>query len=386
MEELKFYIKVQKVVAQLVAIVHKQAPEDLTELKEWLEKEKGAAEVIEMLTDDHQLEEEIALYQSCAKEEAKKSLRERIRQQHQRQRIVLYSRIAVIVILFFGAGIFIKKSVFTPKQIPVLLSNTSFTTPTLITVQGESIDLSNISGDSVSYLSENCCLRNKETAEYPQNNFPIALNQLIVPRQCNYQITLCDGSVVYLNAESRLEYPTEFAGDERRVRLTGEGYFEIRHDSRPFIVEVKQINIKVYGTKFNIRAYTDKEIKTVLLEGKIGISFQSTPGQEQILTPSQLSLINLETQQQSVVNTQIEKHIAWINGYLCYDGDSLQEMLQDIGRWYDIDFFFADQILKKMQVTASINKDASLKDILAMIQTTVNIKINQIERRYTITR
>ena len=188
-----------------------------------------------------------------------------------------------------------------------------------------------------------------------------------------------------VNAGSRLEYPNSFPSHERKVRLTGEAYFEIKHDGRPFMVEVRQASIRVYGTHFNINAYQETNIETVLVEGKVGVSIQDSTYQEKILKPNQLSRLNLLTGEQEIVDVDVQKYIAWTTGFLRYDNDSLELLIEDLSRWYGTNFDFKDNKLKNIRISASINKDTPLEEVLAMIQTTAKIKFHLIERRYIIT-
>ena len=123
-----------------------------------------------------------------------------------------------------------------------------------------------------------------------------------------------------------------------------------------------------------------------MVEGKIGISIRDSSHQEKILKPNQLSRLNLLTGEQKIVEVDIQKYIAWTTGFLRYDNDPLELLIQDLNRWYGSDFEFSNNNLKNIRISASINKDTPLQEVLAMIQTTAKIKFHLIERRYLITR
>lgn len=185
------------------------------------------------------------------------------------------------------------------------------------------------------------------------------LNTLVIPRQCTYQVILSDGTVVHVNAESRLEYPVKFVGDERKVKLQGEAYFEVTKDTRPFVVCANEVEIRVYGTKFNVNAYHKDWIETALVEGRVGVSWKN---QEKILYPSQLSQVDRITGEQLVTHVNIEQYISWISGYLRYDDDNLGKMMEDLARWYGVDF-----TIRENSFSLSM-KYATIKDILYAIQ------------------
>ena len=393
MKEKEIYPEARKVARQLCDIMQEHDLDNLTALKEWLTENEEAGETIRMLTDSAGLSEKIELYKQCDKEEARRQLQARIHRYEQRRRFLKISAVAAGILLLLGFTGLMTYFVYPYEELPVMSVEPSISGPTLVTASGENVDLSYHAGDSIFRLFGNHILKNEEGLRYVEEDslmeeYPVGqpFNQLIVPKQCNYQIALCDGSIVHLNAESRLEFPSRFSVGERKVRLTGEAYFEVKHDGRPFIVEVNQVNIRVYGTKFNVNSYDPLHIQTVLTEGSVGISFLDSPQKEQLLKPNQICCVNLETRQQIVQEVEVEKYISWIAGYLRYDHDPLEKLIQDLGRWYGEDFDFLTSDLKSIRISASINKDASLQEVLNMVQTTAKIKFQLKERRYIITR
>ncbi|WP_270543041.1 FecR family protein [Butyricimonas paravirosa] len=388
MKETKRYIQIQTIAHQLCDIMQQHELKDIEELKEWLEHNNTAIEIIKSLIDDSELSKKIELYRQQDKEQAILSLRTKI-QKHQRHRVIIrISRVAAVIVLLIGCGLLYHKLSQQEKHQTLASTISSKLSPVIITPNGQHYDLSKVLTDTTHNLN----IAYKSTEEIKYTYQPPAVdieeegyNQLIIPNQCNYQVTLCDGSVVRLNAGSRLEYPNSFPSHERKVRLTGEAYFEIKHDGRPFMVEVRQASIRVYGTHFNINAYQETNIETVLVEGKVGVSIQDSIDQEKILKPNQLSRLNLLTGEQEIVDVDVQKYIAWTTGFLRYDNDSLELLIEDLSRWYGADFDFKDNKLKNIRISASINKDTPLEEVLAMIQTTAKIKFHLIERRYIIT-
>ena len=338
--------------------------------------------------DDSELSKKIELHRQQDKEQAILSLRAKIQKYQHHRVIIRISRVAAVIVLLIGCGLLYHKLSQQEKHQTLASTISSKLSPVIITPNGQYYDLSKVLTDTTHNLN----IAYKSTEEIKYTYQPPAVdieeegyNQLIIPNQCNYQVTLCDGSVVRLNAGSRLEYPNSFPSHERKVRLTGEAYFEIKHDGRPFMVEVRQASIRVYGTHFNINAYQETNIETVLVEGKVGVSIQDSTYQEKILKPNQLSRLNLLTGEQEIVDVDVQKYIAWTTGFLRYDNDSLELLIEDLSRWYGTNFDFKDNKLKNIRISASINKDTPLEEVLAMIQTTAKIKFHLIERRYIIT-
>ena len=388
MKETKRYIQIQTIARQLCDIMQQHELKDIGELKEWLEHNNTAIEIIKSLMDDSELSKKIELHRQQDKEQAILSLRAKIQKYQHHRVIIRISRVAAVIVLLIGCGLLYHKLSQQEKHQTLASTISSKLSPVIITPNGQHYDLSKVLTDTTHNLN----IAYKSTEEIKYTYQPPAVdieeegyNQLIIPNQCNYQVTLCDGSVVRLNAGSRLEYPNSFPSHERKVRLTGEAYFEIKHDGRPFMVEVRQASIRVYGTHFNINAYQETNIETVLVEGKVGVSIQDSTYQEKILKPNQLSRLNLLTGEQEIVDVDVQKYIAWTTGFLRYDNDSLELLIEDLSRWYGADFDFKDNKLKNIRISASINKDTPLEEVLAMIQTTAKIKFHLIERRYIIT-
>jgi len=169
----------------------------------------------------------------------------------------------------------------------------------------------------------------------------VQYNTITTPRGGQYQVTLPDGSRVFLNAASSLIYPTVFAGNERKVTLTGEAYFEVAHNShQPFRVSSNGQTVEVLGTHFNINAYSDERlIKTTLLEGSVRVSRgQKTvvlkPGQQ-----AQISDRDTDSDISIISDADIEEAVAWKNGLFILD-DHIQPVMRLISRWYDVDVIY----------------------------------------------
>ncbi len=196
------------------------------------------------------------------------------------------------------------------------------------------------------------------------------MNTLITPRGGIYQLTLPDGTKVWLNAASRIDYPTRFTGKKREVFINGEVYFEVSHDaSHPFVVTKQNwMQIEVLGTHFNIKAYDQKDntpAKTTLLEGSIKISVgneskQIIPG-EQAITAVDKNKIEIRK------NVDLDDVMAWRNGEMVLTSGSVQEIMNEISRWYDMDIVYAGAIPDK-QFYGSVQRDVPLSTVLHALE------------------
>jgi transmembrane sensor len=182
---------------------------------------------------------------------------------------------------------------------------------------------------------------NRESSR-ENNETEIQYNVLSTPRGGQYQITLPDETKVWLNAASSLRFPTIFAGKQRVVELTGEAFFEVKHNpSMPFHVKVNNIDIEDVGTQFNVMAYENEQsVKTTLLEGKVNVSRNSLT---KSLVPGKQAIANKEMQSLDVKDANVEQAVAWKNGYFRFKETNIHELMRQVERWYDVDVEFKTQ-------------------------------------------
>jgi len=167
-------------------------------------------------------------------------------------------------------------------------------------------------------------------------NIDTVYNTLTTPRGGEYKVKLPDGTNVWLNSSSSLSYPVEFSGNERRVKLTGEAYFEVaKNKDKPFYVCANNVCVKVLGTHFNISAYNDDaEFTTTLLEGSVLVTKNS---KQRLLKPSQQAVVKNNTDLINVSDASINQVMAWRNGYFVFNDDNISTIMKKLSRWYDVD-------------------------------------------------
>lgn len=163
----------------------------------------------------------------------------------------------------------------------------------------------------------------------------LVYNTLSTPKGGEYQVVLPDGTKVWLNSASSITYPTAFAANERRVKLTGEAYFEVAKNKKvPFYVNANNAEVRVLGTHFNIAAYSDdKEMTTTLLEGSVQLSKNKT---QSLLKPGEKGVISNDADKIAVSQSNIDEAIAWKNGYFIFDDNDITGVMKKISRWYDV--------------------------------------------------
>ena len=210
-----------------------------------------------------------------------------------------------------------------------------------------------------------------------QEQEKLAYNTITVPRGGEYSLVLSDGTRVWLNAETELTYPTVFGKGERKLMLKGEACFEVVTDTaRPFIVESFYNRVEVLGTRFNVSAYTGKSaVKTTLLRGKVKVS--NRKGQL-VLSPGEQAVCLEEEIEKCEVDARAVA--AWGDGTFEFENMSLGEITDQLGRWYDVDFVFADPQLKAITFTGAATRYRELDFVWRMLEELARVRF-QLENK-----
>lgn len=197
-------------------------------------------------------------------------------------------------------------------------------------------------------------------------------NTLRVPAGGEFSLILSDGSKVILNAETVLRYPVRFAGNERRVELSGEAYFEVARDTTtPFIVQMDSSSIQVLGTSFNVTNYRDEKCwSTVLVSGKIEVREK---GHSQVLKPSERYVVDNETGKGYVEAVYTDLYTSWIKGKIVFRDERLEDIIRKLQRWYDFQMFYANQELKDWRFGGVINRYDSFDTVLRYLERTADL-------------
>lgn len=205
---------------------------------------------------------------------------------------------------------------------------------------------------------------------------------LTTPNGGQYQIQLPDGTDVWLNAASSLKYPTIFTGDIREVQLSGEAYFEIKHNSeKPFVVLSKGQKVTVTGTEFNISNYTEQSGEvTTLISGSVEIENNSN-SEKKVLKPGQQSIVATGRTSIDQIDNPSE-YVAWKDGYIILTGASLKEIVPHLERWYDV--IFEVKSWPSVAAYVALSRDAKLSEVLDALEMNFNVNF-KIEGRRVIT-
>jgi transmembrane sensor len=189
------------------------------------------------------------------------------------------------------------------------------------------------------------------------------------PRGGTYQVALPDGTKVWLNADSKLSFPSKFSGDKRQVKLDGEAYFEVskielrKGHRMPFVVTSKAQTVEVLGTHFNIHNYPgERSVKTTLLEGSVRVNKEVTlkPNQQSVLTDQAIL----------VKEVDVNLAVAWKNGDFMFRGERIGDLMKEVERWYNIDVVYQDDSLAAIKFSGNISRYKNVSALLDILQTT----------------
>jgi transmembrane sensor len=208
-------------------------------------------------------------------------------------------------------------------------------------------------------------------------------NTITTPRGGQYQVVLEDGTRVWLNAASSIRFPQAFTGLTREVELSGEAYFEVaKNKAKPFIVQANGTKVQVFGTHFNINAYTDNDdVTTTLLEGSVRMSSGSSAV---MLAPGQQGDAAKNGAAIKVGRADIQQAMAWKNGLFIFHDLNITEVMKQVGRWYDVDVEYRDNEVKNNEFGGTISKYKSINELLDVMVLTRSIHYKLEGRRVII--
>lgn len=204
----------------------------------------------------------------------------------------------------------------------------------------------------------------------------VEMNTVSVPAKGEYYVVLDDGTKVWINSVSELEFPARFTGNTREVALSGEAYFEVAPDTRrPFYVRIGDEKIRVLGTAFNVMAYReDGQTEVALLKGKV--SFE-TAEQTYVLTPGKIATLDKTNGTVSIQEGDTEAIADWKTGRFNFVDLPIERLATRLSRWYGVTFEFNDAAAKKLRFSGAVTKYRTLDYVLEMISKTTKVKFRE---------
>ena len=292
-------------------------------------------------------------------------------------------RYAAVVLVLLSAGVYYWwNSEEVREEVPVLYQIAAGTTGARLTLgdgsvvdvlKDRAVELKEVDGTKIVTDSIGIDYSTQETVDTAE-----VMNTVQTLTGMEYMLTLSDGTKVFLNAETKLKFPTKFQKEERVVVLEGEAYFEVRKDAtHPFIVKANDVDVKVLGTSFNLRSYSDENsIATTLVSGKVAM-FAGENSEE--IVPGEQAVYMKETGKMEVKPIDVTLYTAWHTGKFIFRNETLEEMMSYLSRWYGVKYRFIDEGAKKLQIGARLDRYNNMNPIIEMLKKTGLVNITQVD-------
>lgn len=347
------------------------APEDEKLLDEWLKKGKNSRRFQQLQHIRN------AVYANKAGEQADSekawmAFMQGRRPQRRLSRILAYAAVAAVLV-GFGLWFALMQRPDTGEVVAVAQSSTGNVKNAVLTLSnGQQVVLSDTPNDLQEQDGTVIRTKEKELVYNPAGTEKETVyNTVNIPRGAEYKLVLADGTTVWLNAGSELVFPVSFTGTTREVRLKGEAFFDVAKDTQhPFIVHAANFDVRVTGTQFNVRNYAESPASTTLAEGSVEViqgqkKAPLAPGQQAVLTGQEIQVRQVD----------LEEAIAWRYNAFCFKQQPLEELLEEIARWYDVEVFYTNTQLKSLHFTAWFHRSTPLAEVADILERTQKIKL-----------
>ena len=311
--------------------------------------------------------------------EAWRSVEHRHGRRRARRVLQLWGSVAAVVAVIMGMLWYLEpwKDEMPPVPMAEQVIPPGESKAILVLPNRQQVNLSGVGQDTIRDGEMSIFNRNKRV-DYHQatkESDVVVYHELVIPRGGEYQLCLSDSTIVYLNSGSRLRFPVHFSGDKREVLLEGEAYFDVQRDEeRPFVVHADEVAVTVLGTGFNVMAYKEEtRLEVTLVEGAVKVG----DGKKSLeLLPDQQFVLDRATGKEQVRTVDASAFAEWRMGVLNFDGMPLDELSDRLSRWYNVDFFFSGENLKKLRFTGAVRKYRDIAYNLRLIEATTDVKFS----------
>lgn len=297
---------------------------------------------------------------------------------------------AAIIISVLGAALFFYRS--QPAKGPATAQEEHFKNDIVPAREGVKLTLTDGSVKILDTMANGTitegatkALKEEGSISYLANrSAEVAYNTVATEKGRIFHLVLADGTNVWLDALSSIRFPTAFPGAERVVEVTGEAYFEVtKNPKQPFKVKTGNQEVEVLGTHFNINSYDQQSMQTTLLEGSVKVTLRQAQGDKSLkIKPGEQSIARDNASLTIDHSPDLEEVMAWKDGKFDFEGASVQEIMNQLSRWYDIDVVYKDKIDKEF--VAKISRDLPVSKILTLLEMTRQIKFTIEGNRVTV--
>ena len=348
--------------------------EERQELEDWCEEAPRNRKLFEQICQEDLFSKERYVYEKIHDTKAFSVFEKRVRKVSSRSigNWWKYAAVLLFPILVVGSW----KLMHETEQVSIVASSVAPIQPgcsqaVLVLDDGRKVFLKEEEEGVISEDKEITVTGEKDRLVYTssegKNVDEIRFNELEVPRGGEYKVRLADGTLVYLNSATRMKYPVKFDEKERKVYLSGEAYFEVAKDpERPFFVEMEGVEVRVYGTSFNVNTHQKGTIQTVLVKGSIGVKVLSS-GMESMIRPGQMAEFKQGNTKVDVKDVNVAVYTDWKDGIFRFENQRLEDILAVLSNWYDMNVFYQTVSVKELHFSGYMERYKDVSVILEAI-------------------
>ncbi|WP_462372532.1 FecR family protein [Butyricimonas faecihominis] len=366
-------------------------PDEQRLLDSWMKEKEEHKQLFDRLRKDTRFAEEYGIFREVDTTRAWETFRVKNGLRRQRRMTTWIKYAAVIALPLLIAGVWLLFPRGGERSIPVA-QNTKIVkreeSPVLEVVGGGKVILEKEKdkmieagrGVDVQQSSGMLVYSDSVVSEY------VDTNVLRIPKGGEFKLQLADGTRVYLNSATDLRYPVAFTGPERRVYLKGEAYFEVAKDvEHPFIVVTDDVQVRVYGTSFNVNTLGADGVRTVLVEGKVGIRGQDLD-REYVLKPNELAFYDRNSRDMKIETVDPDLYTLWRKGIFVFERETLENIMNTLSLWYDMEVFFQSESAKQLHFSGHMKRYEQIEDILHAITDTTGVVFTINDRTVCVSR
>ena len=348
--------------------------EERQELEDWCEEAPRNRKLFEQICQEDLFSKERYVYEKIHDTKAFSVFEKRVRKVSSRSigNWWKYAAVLLFPILVVGSW----KLMHETEQVSIVASSVAPIQPgcsqaVLVLDDGRKVFLKEEEEGVISEDKEITVTGEKDRLVYTssegKNVDEIRFNELEVPRGGEYKVRLADGTLVYLNSATRMKYPVKFDEKERKVYLSREAYFEVAKDpERPFFVEMEGVEVRVYGTSFNVNTHQKGNIQTVLVKGSIGVKVLSS-GMESVIRPGQMAEFKQGNTKVDVKDVNVAVYTDWKDGIFRFENQRLEDILAVLSNWYDMNVFYQTVSVKELHFSGYMERYKDVSVILEAI-------------------
>lgn len=366
-------------------LLYKEQTELLTDsenafLTEWRNQSEENQTLYNSLIQDLNLESKQKEYDKIDLHQAWERIEPQIKTEKKTHKLFIeFIRYAAVLILPLALGGYLVYNAIDTVETyeEILVDNITPGTQkaSLILGNGEVIDLED-KGDAIIKTQDGVLVANKNSKlSYSKEQLAAMQtrwHRLVVPRGGEYKLELSDGTKVWLNSDSELKYTDKFVGKERIVYLKGEAYFDVAEDKEhAFIVKTSTMDVKVYGTEFNVMAYEDDELaQATLVEGRVGVDLKNTTGvvDQLMLKPDMQVDYKKGNARGELREVETRLYTGWKDGLFQFNDEDLGSILKKLSRWYDVKVFFQNPSIQNIHFTGEMKRFEDFSTILNLLE------------------